>query len=108
MTPKTNVSVGSKRGVWQETGYSLLPLSESSLSCHDVDTAMTIKDKLIALKSRPQEEITRIPSPESQMNRSTVEIDETTVYQVYKKRWIGVGIIMLLNIVSSWRYFQCF
>ena len=31
-------------------------------------------------------------------------VDEGTVYRVYKKRWIGVAIIMLLNIVSSWRY----
>jgi hypothetical protein len=66
---------------------------------------MTIKDKLIALKSRPQERTTRIPSPESDMNRNaTVQVDETVIYRVYKRRWLGVVIIMLLNIVSSWRY----
>jgi hypothetical protein len=112
MAPKSNVSVpplATKRGVWQETGYSLLPLSESSLSYQDEDTAMTIKDKLIALKGRgAQEESSRIPSPELQMNGAHVDIDDTTVYRVYKKRWLGVGIIMLLNIVSSWRYFGCF
>jgi hypothetical protein len=33
-----------------------------------------------------------------------VEIEDPTVYKVYKRRWIGVVIIMLLNIVSSWRF----
>ena len=66
---------------------------------------MTIKDKLIALKSRPQKHTARIPSPESETNHNaTVEVDDTVIYRVYKRRWLGVVIIMLLNIVSSWRY----
>lgn len=31
-------------------------------------------------------------------------VDDTAVYKVYKRRWLGVAIIMLLNIVSSWKY----
>ena len=47
----------------------------------------------------------RIDSPESETNGTALEVDDsTTIYRVYKRRWFGVAIIMLLNIVSSWRY----
>lgn len=80
--------------------YSLLPVSD------DPSTAMTLKDHLIALKSRSTDQTTRIDSPPNPAAEEVVE-DDGTVYRVYKKRWIGVAIIMLLNIVSSWRY-VCF
>jgi len=35
---------------------------------------------------------------------SSIPLSDTTIYKVYKRRWIGVVIIMLLNIVSAWRY----
>jgi hypothetical protein len=59
---------------------------------------MGIVDKVIALKDRPQEQATRIDSPID----DAPSLDETTVYRVYKRRWVGVAIIVLLNIVSSW------
>jgi hypothetical protein len=64
---------------------------------------MTLKDQLIALKSRRTDQTTRIDSPPN-LNTEDVAEEDGTVYRVYKKRWIGVAIIMLLNIVSSWRY----
>ena len=44
------------------------------------------------------EELTFTPS------RQMDDVD-TTIYKVYKRRWIGVVIIMLLNIVSAWRLY---
>lgn len=61
---------------------------------------MVVMDKLVFHK-RPRVQATRINSAEI---TEEINLDETTVYRVYKRRWIGVGIIMLLNIVSSWRY----
>jgi hypothetical protein len=100
MPPKSIsfASLGTKRGIWQEPRYSPLPASNSSTS--QEDTVMTVKET---------QETTRHNSPESNTNDSSMEIiDSTTIYHVYKKRWIGVVIIMLLNIVSSWRYFTAF
>jgi len=68
---------------------------------------MAIKDRFVALSSRSLENSTRIDSPVSEMGGAMEEltvVDSGTVYKVYKRRWIGVAIIMLLNIVSSWRY----
>jgi len=67
---------------------------------------MAIMDKFIALKGRSREHSTRVDSIEYQPSheQANLVIDEATVYKVYKKRWIGVAIIMLLNIVSSWRF----
>ena len=65
---------------------------------------MAITDKLLAFRSRSQERTTRIASLDSETNGTALEfLDSTTVYRVYKRRWFGVVIIMLLNIVSSWR-----
>jgi hypothetical protein len=67
---------------------------------------MWIWDKLSALRTRSRE-TSRIDSPVDEGNDVAVEeltvVDSETVYKVYKRRWIGVVIIMLLNIVSSWR-----
>ena len=42
---------------------------------------------------------------ESNENGARFEtVDDAPVYKVYKRRWFGVAIIMLLNIVSSWKY----
>jgi hypothetical protein len=69
---------------------------------------MSLKNKLIALKSRSTDQATRIDSlPNTNIEEEDVVVDDGTVYRVYKKRWIGVAIIMLLNIVSSWRYVLC-
>ena len=68
---------------------------------------MAMKDRLAALGARSPENSTRIYSPVSEMAGAMEEltvVDSGTVYKVYKRRWIGVAIIMLLNIVSSWRY----
>lgn len=81
---------------WTLQEYRPLPVSD------DPSTAMTLKDQLIALKSRSTDQTTRIDSPPN-LNTEEVVEDDGTVYRVYKKRWIGVAIIMLLNIVSSWR-----
>jgi hypothetical protein len=68
---------------------------------------MGIKDKWSAMRARSRE-TTRLDSPVDEGNDVAVEeltvVDSETVYKVYKRRWIGVVIIMLLNIVSSWRY----
>lgn len=90
-------------GAWQEqTKYSLL--SEIASSSQG-DERMAIKDKLMALKNGSPEQSTRIDSPELETNATALEVDDsTTIYRVYKRRWFGVAIIMLLNIVSSWRY----
>ena len=66
---------------------------------------MAIRDKLIALKGRTREHTTRINSLEYSPNGQVDTLsDEGTVYKVYKRRWFGVAIIMLLNIISSWRF----
>jgi hypothetical protein len=90
-------------GAWQEqTKYSLLSEVPSS---SQGDDRMAIKDKVMALKNRSPEQSTRIDSPELETNATALEVvDSTTIYRVYKRRWFGVAIIMLLNIVSSWRY----
>src|SRR5271155_4278362 len=77
--------------------YSPLPASDDT-------STMSLKNKLIALKSRSTDQATRIDSPPNINIEEDVVVDDGTVYRVYKKRWIGVAIIMLLNIVSSWRY----
>jgi hypothetical protein len=65
---------------------------------------MAITDKLRAMKGRSQDQATRLDSRgDSTANGVDVDIDEVIVYKVYKRRWLGVAIIMLLNIVSSWR-----
>jgi len=66
-----------------------------------------MKDRLAALSTRSPENSTRIDSPVSETAGAMEElvvVDSGTVYKVYKRRWIGVAVIMLLNIVSSWRY----
>ena|SRR6266516_1366815 len=95
--------LAQKCGVWREqTKYSLI--SERPSSSSQGDSRMAIKDKLLAFKSRSQEQTTRIDSLELERNGTALEIvDSTTVYRVYKRRWFGVAIIMSLNIVSSWR-----
>ena len=66
---------------------------------------MTLWDTILGAKSRAQGRATRVDSGDFNANgESDVEIEDPTVYKVYKRRWIGVAIIMLLNIVSSWRY----
>jgi len=77
--------------------YSPLPASDDT-------PTMSLKNKFIALKSRSTEQTTRIDSPPNMNIEEDVVVDDGTVYRVYKKRWIGVAIIMLLNIVSAWRY----
>jgi hypothetical protein len=68
---------------------------------------MGIKDKLSAMGTRSRQTATRIDSPVDEGHDVAVEeltvVDSETVYKVYKRRWLGVAIIMLLNIVSSWR-----
>ena len=90
----------SSRGCTQPK-YSLLPLSDDSSIT--ATKTMPFKKQLIALKSRGAEHSTRIDSPSNTVREDEV-VEDGTVYRVYKKRWIGVAIIMLLNIVSSWRY----
>ena len=68
---------------------------------------MAIKDKIAVLANRSFE-VTRIDSEEDNTNAMTLEVEDPIVYKVYKRRWIGVVIIMLLNIVSSWRYIYPF
>ena len=65
---------------------------------------MAMKKKLGTLRSR-DDSATRIDSRDGP-NPTVVEVqvEDSTVYKVYKRRWIGVVFIMLLNIVSSWRY----
>lgn len=66
---------------------------------------MTLWDTILGVKSRAQDRATRVDSGDFNANGEIdVEIEDPTVYKVYKRRWIGVAIIMLLNIVSSWRY----
>jgi hypothetical protein len=66
---------------------------------------MTLRDTILGLKSRTQDRATRVNSGDFNAHGDRdVEIEDPTVYKVYKRRWIGVAIIMLLNIVSSWRY----
>ena len=70
---------------------------------------MAMKDKIMTLKMGSPEHTTRIDSPESETNGTALEVDDSiTIYRVYKRRWFGVAIIMLLNIVSSWRYTNLF
>jgi hypothetical protein len=64
---------------------------------------MTLRDTIFGFKSRSQGQVTRVDSGDFTANGG-VEIEDPTVYKVYKRRWIGVVIIMLLNIVSSWRF----
>lgn len=92
-----------KYGVWQEqTTYSLL--SETA-STSQGDDRMAIKDKIMALKNRSPEQTTRIDSPEAETDETGSEfVDSTAIYRVYKRRWFGVVVIMLLNIISSWRH----
>lgn len=88
---------------WLRTSYSPLP-RRASLSSRDLST-MSSKDGPIALNSRSEEHITRINSSvEHEANGTTAEIEDSPIYRVYKRRWIGVVLIMLLNIISSWRY----
>lgn len=65
---------------------------------------MTLRETILeGFKSRSQEHATRVSSGDF-TGDGEVEIEDPTVYKVYKRRWLGVAIIMLLNIVSSWRY----
>ena len=64
-------------------------------------------DKIVPL-DRLQEQTTRVASRlDDTLSSDTAayRIDsDPAVYKVYKKRWIGVAIIVLLNIVFSWGY----
>lgn len=50
----------------------------------------------------------KIVGPESELaatrtqSLAVQEGEETVVYRVYKRRWFGLGVLMLLNIVVSW------
>jgi hypothetical protein len=41
-------------------------------------------------------------------DEAILEVENPIIYKTYKRRWIGVVNIMLLNIISSWRYECCF
>ncbi len=92
--------------------YTPLPTtshpSTSRVSPSNTETPsfiMTLWDTILGVKSRTQDRATRVDSGDFNANGDRdVEIEDPTVYKVYKRRWIGVAIIMLLNIVSSWRY----
>jgi len=91
----------------EQPSYSqYTPLPSTSDPCTSAtpqrSLLMTFRDTLLGLKSRSQEHATRVSSGDFTGN--DVEIEDPTVYKVYKRRWFGVAIIMLLNIVSSWRY----
>jgi len=67
---------------------------------------MGLKDNLLSALQTRSRETSRIESPVDEGNGAVEEltvVDSGTVYKVYKRRWMGVAIIMLLNIVSSWR-----
>jgi hypothetical protein len=65
---------------------------------------MPSEDGLIALDSYSEEHSTRVnSSAQHEVNGTAAEIEDPPIYKVYKRRWIGVGLIMLLNIMSSWR-----
>jgi hypothetical protein len=88
---------------WQQASYSLVPESSSASFPTSSIPAMGIMDRVIALKDRSQERAQRVGSAGDDGSN----IDDPTVYKVYKRRWIGVAIIMLLNIVFSWGYALC-
>jgi hypothetical protein len=84
---------------WGHGSYSLLPNTSNTASSQS-PAEMAIRDKLIAMKNRQHEQATRIYSRDN----TSIDVEtEEIVYRVYKRRWLGVGIIMLLNIISSWR-----
>jgi len=91
----------------EQPSYSqYTPLPSTSDPCTSAtpprSLLMTFRDTILGLKSRSQEHATRVSSGDFTGN--DVEIEDPIVYKVYKRRWFGVAIIMLLNIVSSWRY----
>jgi hypothetical protein len=88
-------------GAWQQAKYSLLQGTGPSSS--EEETEMAIGSKLIALKNRTNDQTTRITSIDYTGPADVANENDETVYRVYKRRWLGVAIIMLLNIVSSWR-----
>jgi hypothetical protein len=92
---------------WREAGYSLVPQATSSASESTSSTssspAMGLADKIIPLRDHPHPQATRVYSEIEE-----VPINDPTIYRVYKRRWIGVTIIVLLNIVFSWGYIFCF
>jgi hypothetical protein len=92
------------RGYGNKASYSLVPESSSASFPTSSIPAMGIMDRVIALKDCSQERSQRVGSAGDDGSN----IDDPTVYKVYKRRWIGVAIIMLLNIVFSWGYVLCF
>jgi hypothetical protein len=86
--------------------YSPLPVSPDPFDRPPTTgkNNMTLKSQLIAMKSRSSDNTMRIDSPPGTAGEDDGPgVEDRTVYKVYKRRWLGVAIIMLLNIVSSWR-----
>lgn len=44
----------------------------------------------------------KIAGPGSELAVTRTQSEEVVVYRVYKRRWFGLVVLMLLNIVVSW------
>jgi hypothetical protein len=98
------------QGGWREASYSLIPQATSSASeptsstsASPASPAMGLLGKAIPLGDRPHAQATRVNSEIEE-----VLLNDPTIYRVYTRRWIGVIIIVLLNIVFSWGYVLCY